>query len=61
MARVPHEEASSLGMADGQALASLPVSLVQGDVPLNVLDLHSRAQGLEAPCHQFVTCDMEGC
>lgn len=58
MARVPH--ASSLGMADGQVLASLPVSLVQ-DVPLNVLDLHSRAQGLEAPSHQFVTCDMEGC
>lgn len=39
------EEASSVGMADGQVLVSLPMVLVQGDVPLNVLDLHSSAQG----------------
>lgn len=41
MARVTDEEASSVGMADGQVLVSLPMVLVRGDVPLNVLDLHS--------------------
>lgn len=61
MARVTHEEASSLGMSNGQVLVSLPVVLVQGDVLLNVLDLHSSAQGPLVPSHQLVTCDMEEC